>query len=216
MAWTDCAELATAIPQIEVILNHVLKGCSLRAQVSWIIPTQISIALTISPHSLSPSLTSPLLLCLTGKLPSYWSPPPNLQTPTPSSDPGIRAVTKPVGKGKEDTPHWVQLGFEKVKHFSSTKFQPGQQRGDSVLRPPRVHLIRRSVPSPSSFLPILHSHCLSVSLQGLSYLINFKHCCQQFLLPSLTLKGYRIHIFENDTQQGWRAKVQKGWRGIAG
>lgn len=32
------AESATAIPQIEVILNHVLKGCSLRAQVSWIIP----------------------------------------------------------------------------------------------------------------------------------------------------------------------------------
>lgn len=135
MVWTGCAELATAIPQIKVILNHVLKGWSLRVQVSWIIPTQISIALTISPHSLSPSLTSPLLLCLTGKLPSYWSP-PNLQTPTPSSGPGVRAVAKPVGKGKEDTPHWVQLGFEKVKHFSSTKFQPGQQRGDSVLRPP--------------------------------------------------------------------------------
>lgn len=122
MVWIDWDESATAIPQIEVILNHVLKGCSLRAQVSWIIPTQISIALSISSHSLCPSLTSPLPLCLTGKLPSYWSPRPNLQKPTPSSGPGVRAVTKPVGKGKEDTPHWVQLGFEKVKHFSSTKF----------------------------------------------------------------------------------------------
>lgn len=75
MVQSECAESAKAIPQIAVILNHVLKGCSLRAQVSWIIPTQISIALTISPHSLSPSLTSPLSLCQTGKLPSYWSPP---------------------------------------------------------------------------------------------------------------------------------------------
>lgn len=62
-------------PQIEVILNHVLKGCSLRAQVSRIIPAQISIVLAIWAHSLSlslpPSLTSPLPHCGAGKLPSY-------------------------------------------------------------------------------------------------------------------------------------------------
>lgn len=53
MVRIEFAECATVIPQIEVIPNHVLKGCSLRAQVSWIIPTQISIALSISPLSLS-------------------------------------------------------------------------------------------------------------------------------------------------------------------
>lgn len=216
MAWIECAESAKAILQIEVILNHVLKGCSLRAQVSWIIPTQISIALTISPHSLSPSLTSPLSLCQTGKLPSYWSPPTSKHSTPPSSGPGVRAVTKPVGKGKEDTPHWVQLGFEKVKHFSSTKFQPGQQRGDSVLRPPQAHLIRRSAPSPSAFLPILHSRRLSLALEGLSFLIYFKHCCQQFLLVSLTLKWYRIHILRmthcrGEGQKSNRDKGDSRW-----
>lgn len=39
MAQTKCAECARAIPQIGVILNHVLKGCSFWAQVSRIIPT---------------------------------------------------------------------------------------------------------------------------------------------------------------------------------
>jgi len=97
-------------------------------------------------------------------------PPPHAQ---------IKAVTKPVGKGKEDAPHWAQLGFEKVNHFSSTKFQHGQQRRDSVLRP-HTHLIRRSVPSSSYFSPILHSCCLSVTLEGLSSLIYHKQCCQQY------------------------------------
>lgn len=120
---------------------------------------------------------------------------PSLQMPTPSySGPHMRAVTKPVGKGKENTPHWVQLGFEKVKHFSSTKFQPGQQRGDSVRRPPHTYLIRRSAPSSSFFLPILHSRRLSVTLEGLSFLIYFKHWCQQFLLLSLALKPHRVQI----------------------
>lgn len=114
----------------------MLKGCSLRAQVSWIIPAQISIALTISAHSLSPSLASPLPHRVTGMLPSYWFDPPISKCRPPSSGPGVRAVAKPVGNGRDDAPHWAQLGFEKVKHFSSTKFQPGQQRGDSVLRPP--------------------------------------------------------------------------------
>lgn len=132
--------------------------------------------------------------------------------PNPSSSgPHIRAVTKPVGKGKESTPHWVQLGFEKVKHFSSTKFQPGQQRGDSVRRPPHTYLIRRSAPSSSSFLPILHSRRLSETLEGLSFLIYFKHCCQQFLLLSLAPKWHRVHILRM-TRFGSKGRIKRDSR----
>lgn len=171
----------------------------------------ISIALTISPHSLSLSLTSPLPLCQTEKLPSYWSP-PNFQMPTPSSGPGVRAVTKPVGKGKEDAPHWVQLGFEKVKHFSSTKFQPGQQRGDSVLRPPHTHLIRRSV--PSTIVRLAHLALLSpFSSSGRAQLSHLLQTLLSTVFAAvLDSKLIPDSYFENDTL---RAKVQKGCREIA-
>lgn len=111
----------------------------------------------------------------------------------------------------------MQLGFEKVKHFSSTKFQPGQQRGDSVLRPPHAPLIRRSGPSSSSFLPILHSQSLSEDLEGLSSLIYFKHCSQQFFVAVLesTIMGGLVfsrmtHGRGEEQKYKWQIKV-KNW-----
>lgn len=67
------------------------------------------------------------------------------------------------GKGKEDTPHWVQLGFKNVKLFSSTKFQPGQQRGDSVLGAP-AHSPDQEV-SPIALILLAHS-ALSLPFSG--------------------------------------------------
>lgn len=121
----------------------------------------------------------------------------------------------------EDAPHWVQLGFGKVKHFSSTKFQPGQQRRDSVLRPapppPRPsHLANLTLTWPEGHRRP-SSPCRTLAAfqrvwRGLRYLIYFKHCCQRFLCrPSLTPKWHRSRTLESDTQRGWRAKAQGGW-----
>lgn len=77
-------------------------------------------------------LTSPLFK-RQAAIPLIPLPPNSYQMPPPSSDPGTRADNKLMGRREGGTPCWVQLGFKKVKHFSSTKFQHGQQTGDSVL-----------------------------------------------------------------------------------
>lgn len=143
---------------------------------SWVIPAPISVALTISPLHHYP-----------------------IDSPPKSQNPGPLLSAAVEGKGKEDTPHWAQLGFKNVKLFSSTKFQPGQQRWDSVLGPLPAHLIRRSVPSPSSFsLPF------SGSTGGSAISLTPNTAVNSFLWPSLTL----IPDFENNTQWGGR-----GWGG---
>lgn len=144
----ECAECA--IPKKELIPNHVLKGCCLRAQVSWIIPAQIAPVLTISPHSLSASLALPLSNRPTAIL---LIPSPLLKTQThkpPSAGPVSRVET--CGRWEQPRlPTEGRLGFHKVKHFSSTKFQPVQQSGDCCPHPnPHSHLIRGSAPSSSS------------------------------------------------------------------
>lgn len=116
---------------------------------SWLIPAQITIALSISALSLS-SLNFTSLFYPIDSL---------LKCPNP----GLPLQLCREGKGKEDTPHWVQLGFKNVKLFSSTKFQPGQQRGDSVLGAP-AHSPDQEV-SPIAPIPLAHS-ALSLPFSG--------------------------------------------------
>lgn len=88
-----------------------------------------------SPFSL---LASPLFAATLSILP------PKSPNPGPLLRSAVRA------KGKRTLPTERNWDFKTLKLFSSTKFQPGQQRWDSVLGPLPAHLIRRSVPSPSS------------------------------------------------------------------
>lgn len=174
-------------PTNKALPKSCAKGCSLRARVSWLIPAQITIALSVSALSLSPSLTSPLLTAI------LLIPPLKCPNPSLLLSSAVRA------KGRRTLPHWVQLGFKNVKLFSSTKFQPGQQRGDSVLGAP-AHPPDQEV-SPIALILLAHSALslpFSGSAGGLGHLINSKHCCQQFLQPSLTQKP----DLENGSQQG--------------
>lgn len=86
-----------------------------------------------------------------------------IDSPLKCPNPGLPLQLCREGKGKEDTPHWVQLGFKNVKLFSSTKFQPGQQREDSVLGAPA----RSPDQEVSPIAPIPRAHfALSLPFSG--------------------------------------------------
>lgn len=85
--------------------------------------------------------------------------------------------------------------LRKLNTSQAQNFSLGSREGILSSGPPRAHLIRRSVPSPASFLTILHSRCLSVSLGGgsdISLTSNtaVNSFCAAVLDSGVTLESY--------------------------
>lgn len=130
------------------------KGCSLRAWGSWLIPAQITIALSVSALPPSPSLTSPLLTAV------LLIPP--LKCPNPASSSAL-----PWGQRERGhSPTECNWDLKTLNSSQAQNFSLGSREGILSSGPLCIHLIRRSVPSPSSFSPILLSRCRSGGLRG--------------------------------------------------